>query len=254
MIDLICGDCLVEMDKLIAQGVKVDAVITDLPFGTTECGWDSVIPFEEMWPRLNKLVKKNGAIVLFGSEPFSSMLRVSNLGMYKYDWVWLKTKVSHFAQAPYRPLSVTEDIICFSKGGTAKNAAIRMKYNPQGLVECDKVCKGKGHSAHRPGRKPQEDYAQTQTGYPKQVLEYKSVNCKEHPTQKPVGLMEYLIKTYTDEGELVLDFTMGSGTTMVACKKLGRGGIGIELDKKYFEIAEKRLGECKYRDMGSLFE
>ena len=238
---LINGDCLQEMDKLIADGVKVDAIITDPPYGTTACKWDSVIPFDEMWLRLNKLIKPNGAIVLFGSEPFSSALRMSNIKNYKYDWVWNKSRVSHFAQAPYRPLTETENIIIFSKGGTSKNAKIKMIYNPQGLVDCNILCKGKGHSDHRPSNKVQSAYLQTKTGYPKQILQFKSDKASLHPTQKPVKLMEYLIKTYTNENETVLDFTMGSGTTGVACKNLNRNFIGIEQDESYFNISKKRI-------------
>jgi|SRR5210317_1621343 site-specific DNA-methyltransferase (adenine-specific) len=243
MIDLYRGDCLEVMDKLIDDGVVVDAIITDPPYGITACKWDSIIPFDEMWLRLNKLIKPNGAIVLFGGEPFSSALRMSNIKNYKYDWIWRKSKVSHFAQAPYRPLTVTENIIAFSFGGTSKNAKIGMVYNPQGLKDCNIVCKGKGHSDHRPSKVRQNDYVQTKTGYPKQILEFKSDKAKLHPTQKPVALMEYLIKTYTNENELVLDFTMGSGTTGVACKNLNRNFIGIELDEKYFEIAKNRINQ-----------
>ena len=238
---LIHGDCLEEMDRLIEQGVVVDAIITDPPYGTTACDWDSVIPFDSMWERLNKLIKINGAIVLFGSEPFSSALRMSNIKKYKYDWIWRKSRVSHFAQAPYRPLTVSENIICFSFGGTSKNAKLRMSYNPQGLTDCNKQCKGKGHSDHRPSSVKQSDYIQTKTGYPNQVLDFKSDKANMHPTQKPVALMEYLIKTYTNENETVLDFTMGSGTTGVACKNTGRDFIGIERDEDYIKIAEARI-------------
>jgi site-specific DNA-methyltransferase (adenine-specific) len=240
-IRLIQGECLAEMDKLIADGITVDAIICDPPYGTTTCKWDSVIPFEAMWKRLNKLIKPNGAIVLFGSEPFSSLLRISNIKNYKYDWIWEKSIVSHFAQAPYRPLTVVENICVFSFGGVSKNAKIRMKYNPQGLKNCNKICKGKGHSDHRPSNKIQKDYIQTKTGYPKHLIYFKSDSSNLHPTQKPVALMEYLIKTYTDENELVLDFTAGSFTTAIACINSNRRFIGIEKDDKYFEIGKKRL-------------
>jgi len=240
------------MDRLISKGIIVDAIITDPPYGTTACNWDSIIPFDQMWKRLNKLIKSNGAIVLFGSEPFSSALRMSNIKNYKYDWVWEKSKVSHFAQAPYRPLTITENIIVFSFGGTSKNAKNRMKYNPQGLKNINKICKGKRHSDHRPSNTIQKDYIQTKTGYPKQILKFKSDNAKLHPTQKPVALMEYLIKTYTNEGETVLDFTMGSGTTGVACLNTNRKFIGIELEDKYFQIASERIR--KHSMQGKLFK
>jgi site-specific DNA-methyltransferase (adenine-specific) len=194
-----------------------------------------------MWDELKRIIKPNGAIVMTSSQPFTSFLISSNLTMFKYSLVWRKTKVSHFAQAPYRFLTEHEDIVVFSSAGTSKNAKLRMIYNPQGLTDCNKVCKGKSHSEHRPSAKTQTDYVQTKTGYPKSILEFKSDVAKEHPTQKPVPLMEYLIKTYTNEGETVLDFTMGSGTTGVACMNLNRKFIGIEMDDKYFNIATDRI-------------
>ena len=238
---LINWECLKEMDKLIAEWVVVDAIITDPPYNLTACSWDKLIPFPDMWERLNKLIKPNGAIVLFGSEPFSSALRMSNIKNYKYDWIWEKSRVSHFAQAPYRPLTVTENIMTFSFGGTSKNAKVRMAYNPQGLKNCNRICKGKGHSDHRPAKVKQKDYKQTKTGYPKQILKFQSDNARLHPTQKPVALMEYLIKTYTNEWELVLDFTMWSWTTWLACKNLDRDFIWIELDENYFNISKERI-------------
>ena len=242
------GDCL-DIIKDIPDN-SVDAIITDPPYGITACKWDTVIHFEPMWKQLNRVIKDNGAIVLFGSEPFSSALRMSNIKNYKYDWVWEKSRVSHFAQAPYRPLTIIENIVVFSFGGTSKNAKNRMVYNPQGLKDCNIVCEGKGHSDHRPSKTKQKKYKQTKTGYPKQILKFNSDNAKLHPTQKPVALMEYLIKTYTNKGDTVLDFTMGSGTTGIACKNLGRSFIGIELDKEYFEIAKTRINEHKIqRDM-----
>ena len=243
MVQLYKGDCL-ELMKSIPDG-SIDAIITDPPYGTTACKWDSVIPFGLMWEQLNRIIKPNGAIVLFGSEPFSSALRMSNIKNYKYDWIWEKSRVSHFAQAPYRPLTVTENIVVFSSGGTSKNAKIRMKYNPQGLIDCDITCKGKGHSDHRPSGVVQKDYKQTKTGYPKQILKFASDKATSHPTQKPVDLMEYLIKTYTNETETVLDFTMGSGSTGVACVNTFRKFIGIEMDDNYFNIATKRIEEAQ---------
>ena len=248
---IIRGECLAEMDKLITEGITVDAIITDPPYGTTACKWDSIIPFDAMWERLNKLIKPNGAIVLFGSEPFSSALRMSNIKNYKYDWVWEKSKAQHFAQAPYRPMTNNEAISVFSMGGTSKNAKIRMEYNPQGVVECNKKCKGKSakHSEHRQRKTDQKDYIQTITNYPKTILTFNNEGKTRHPTQKPVALMEYLIKTYTNEGETVLDFTMGSGTTGVACKQTGRNFIGIELDDGYFQIAKERIIEAKKEEV-----
>lgn len=239
MINLMQGDCLERM-KEIPSG-SVDMILTDPPYGTTVCKWDSIIPLEPMWQQLKRIIKPNGAIVMTASQPFTSVLIGSNLNMFKYSLVWQKSKISHFAQAPYRFLTEHEDIVVFSDGGTSKNAKIRMTYNPQGLIDCNKVCKGKSHSDHRPSRSTQADYLQTKTGYPKSILKFKSDSAKDHPTQKPVALMEYLIKTYTNENETVLDFTMGSGSTGVAAKNLNRNFIGIELDEGYFKIAKERI-------------
>ena len=241
-IDLYKGDCLEVMDKLIANGVVVDAIITDPPYGTTACKWDSVIPFGEMWLRLNKLIKPNGAIVLFGSEPFSSALRMSNIKNYKYDWVWEKSKATNFLNAKKQPLRAKENISIFYK-----NQPI---YNPQ---------MKKGEAYNKGVRKEQSEddvygsFSQTEVKsdgdrYPRDVLYFKTAESEGdtfHKTQKPVALMEYLIKTYTNEDEVVLDFTMGSGTTGVACKNLGRDFIGIELVDKYFDIAKKRIEDTE---------
>jgi site-specific DNA-methyltransferase (adenine-specific) len=251
MINLHKGDCLEVMDALIQQSVIVDAIITDPPYGTTACKWDSVIPFDAMWERLNKLIKPNGAIVLFGSEPFSSALRMSNIKHYKYDWIWAKNKATNFVHAKNKPMKKHEIISVFSLGttihkGQSKN---RMTYNPLGLIEIKKTNKITNKItkcsdtcfASRPSHK--NDFITTHTGYPNSILKIKedAGQGRAHPTQKPVALMEYLIKTYTNEGETVLDFTMGSGTTGVACINIGRGFIGIERDEAYFEIAKQRI-------------
>jgi site-specific DNA-methyltransferase (adenine-specific) len=243
MNDLMLGDCLERM-KEIPEG-SVDLILTDPPYGTTACKWDSIIDLPLMWEQLKRVIKPNGAIVMTAGQPFTSILISSNINMFKYSLVWRKSKVSHFAQAPYRFLTEHEDIVVFSGGGTSKNAKARMIYNPQGVVDCHKVCKGKGHSDHRPSSVTQSEYLQTKTGYPKSILDFKSDSAKVHPTQKPVALMEYLIKTYTNEGETVLDFTMGSGTTGIACVNTGRDFIGIEMDKGYFEIAKERINNVK---------
>ena len=243
-IDLYKGDCLQVMDELILKGVVVDAIITDPPYGTTACKWDSVIPFDDMWIRLNKLIKPNGAIVLFGSEPFSSALRMSNIKNYKYDWVWDKASATNFVHAKNKPMKQHENILVFSLGTTVHKSQSknRMDYHPQGLIEINKKrTKTKTSNvsfSSRPSHK--EQFISTHTNYPKTILTFKR-DKGLHPTQKPVALMEYLIKTYTNENELVLDFTMGSGTTGVACKNLGRDFIGIEMDDKYFNIAKERI-------------
>jgi site-specific DNA-methyltransferase (adenine-specific) len=242
---LMFGDCLEVMDELIAEGVVVGAIICDPPYGTTACKWDNVIDFDKMWRRLDRLIKPNGAIVLFGSEPFSSALRMSNISMFKYDHIWIHNRSSNFAQAPYRPLGMHENVSVFSNGGNSKNAKLRMSYYPQGLIKLKekKICKATrlNGRAHRSSKAVQKDYVQEYTNYPNNILEYKKESARFHPTQKPVALMEYLIKTYTNEDELVLDFTMGSGTTGVAACNLGRKFIGIELGAKYYGIACGRV-------------
>ena len=235
-IKLYQGDCLEVMDKLIAEGVKVDTIITDPPYGTTACKWDSIIPFDEMWLRLNKLIKPNGAIVLFGSEPFSSALRMSNIKNYKYDWVWDKKKGGNPLLSKIQPIKITENILIF-------NSKI---YNPQ-MTERDKPKsrgKNKGNISDTTKNAFTENKTYTQK-YPKNIIEVSNANQKDkvHPTQKPVALMEYLIKTYTNENELVLDFTMGSFTTAIACLNIKRNFIGIELDENYFKIGSKRVEE-----------
>lgn len=205
-----------------------------------------------MWEQLKRVIKPNGAIVLFSAEPFSSVLRMSNLQQFKYDWVWHKSKAMGFQNAKLKPMNKHEMINVFSKGKTANCNSNNMPYNPQGLIYSPKkvsgikACKADvqdgGHHNSRPSHK--ESYVREYTNYPTSVIQFDSEGNTVHPTQKPVALMEYLIKTYTNESETVLDFTMGSGTTGVACKNLNRKFIGIELDEKYFNIAKERiLGE-----------
>lgn len=234
------GDCLEVMDKLIKQGIKVDMILTDPPYGTTACKWDSVIPFDEMWERLNKLIKPDGAIVLFGSEPFSSQLRVSNIKNFKYDWIWEKEQGVGFQLVKYRPLIKHENISVFCKKTPL--------YNPQ-MIKLDnpKIVKRKSGSNGRSETSPLK-YSDERTSvyehrYPVNILKYNR-DRGLHPTQKPVSLLMYLVRTYTNENEVVLDFTMGSGSTGVACLNTNRKFIGIELDDKYFEISKSRLNEA----------
>ncbi len=230
------GDCL-EVMKTIPDK-SIDAIITDPPYGTTACKWDSVIPFGLMWKQLNRIIKDNGAIVLFGSEPFSSALRMSNIKNYKYDWVWEKSISSNFALSKKQPQKKHEIISIFYKK--------QPTYNPQMVL-------GKPYIDNRTKARTSISVGDKKTlkrkpinnkgfRYPKSVQFFNNPNNKNiHPTQKPIALMEYLIKTYTNELETVLDFTMGSGTTGVACCNLNRDFIGIELDKEYFKIAEQRI-------------
>ena len=232
-IELIQGDCLEKM-KDIPDG-SIDMILCDLPYGTTACKWDTIIPFEPLWEQYKRIIKDNGAIVLFGSEPFSSTLRVSNSKWYSYDWKWEKTKPVGHLNANRKPMNKYEDIIVFSKK--------QPTYNPQGLkaIEPRSITRTNKGGIYR--EQAGVGSIQKFTGYPSNIIKFKSQNGELHPTQKPVDLMEYLIKTYTNEGDLVLDNCMGSGTTGVACKNLNRNFIGIELDSDYFKIAEKRINE-----------
>ena len=246
MIDLRKGDCLELMKDLPDK--SIDAIITDPPYGTTTCKWDSVIPFDKMWKQLNRIIKPNGAILLFGQEPFSSFLRCSNINNYRYDWIWDKVSTTNFANAKKMPLSCYEVISVFYKSlptynpqmTDAKSDRIRPISKPkENTSETNKQASGKT-------RQYSENYDNTKR-FPRKIIE---VSCRlaecnslnrVHPTQKPELLMEYLIKTYTNDNEVVLDFTMGSGTTGVACVNTNRRFIGMELDDKYFEIAKKRI-------------
>ena len=243
MINLMLGDCLERM-KEIPDG-SVDLILTDPPYGTTACSWDSIIPFDQMWFRLNKLIKQNGAIVLFGSEPFSSALRMSNIKNYKYDWYWNKNHGANFAQANKRPLNVVETISVFYKKPPTYNS--QKIQNPKGEEKRHRYSPSKQKDVFIGQVAMANEYAKKGNSYEPNMLLARSIitfsreHRPIHPTQKPVALMEYLIKTYTLEGETVLDFTMGSGTTGVACKNLNRKFIGIEKDETYFKIAQDRI-------------
>jgi site-specific DNA-methyltransferase (adenine-specific) len=245
MIDLIKGDCL-EVMKGIKSG-SIDAIICDPPYGTTACKWDSVIDFELMWEQLNRIIKPNGAILLFSAQPFTSALIMSNIKNYKYNWVWDKKSATGGQFARKQPMRRTEDICLFYEK--------QCVYNPQ-LEDKEKkyiryIKKDyKNNSKHISNTKSFSTNINTRTipedkKYPSNIISIsKGSNKKKvHPTQKPIELMEYLIKTYTNEGETVLDFTMGSGSTGVAANNLNRNFIGIEQDEKYFNIAKDRINE-----------
>ena len=248
------GDCLDLMKNIPDK--SIDCIICDLPYGTTACKWDTVIPFEPLWEQYNRIIKDNGAIVLFGSEPFSSKLRLSNIKNYKYDWVWEKSKGCNFTHAKNMPIKFHENIIVFSKapiGHVSQLGNKRMCYNPQGLIKVDKEWSRpkkyetgeNGHHLTRASHKLSRIIEFE--NYPTSILKYSNSNNKErglHPTQKPVALLEYLIKTYTNENETVLDNCMGSGSTGVACVNTDRKFIGIELDNTYFEIAKERINKA----------
>ena len=241
---LYLGDCL-EVMRGLPDG-SVDMILCDLPYGTTACAWDAVIPFEPLWNEYRRVVKPRAAIVLTASQPFTTALAASNMNWFKYCWVWEKSRVGDIFNAKNKPLKKHEDILVFSSGTTANGSKNRMPYYPQGLQETHKVAKNnettRAFFAPRPSHKA--EYVQTATGYPTSVLKFQN-DTGHHPTQKPVALMEYLIRTYTNEGELVLDNTMGSGTTGVAALKSGRRFVGIERDEKYFGIACVRIVETK---------
>ena len=252
-VNLYNRDCLEVMDDLIKNNVKIDAIITDPPYGTTACKWDSVIDFKEMWKRLNLLIKSNGAIVLFGNEPFSSALRMSNIQMFRYDWVWDKQATTGFLNSNSKPLSKYENIMVFSHatvGSLSKNNII---YYPQGIVEINKIKKNNKNSTWRTNKgyggnnklNSDIEYKQKYTNHPVNIIKFKRDFNAIHPTQKPVKLMEYLIQTYTKENETVLDFTMGSGSTAIACLNTNRKFIGIEKEKQYFELAKNRIDSHK---------
>jgi len=243
--ELYKGDCLEVMKEIPSK--SIDAIITDPPYGTTACKWDSVIDFKLMWEQLNRIIKPNGAIVLFGSEPFSSALRMSNIKNYKYDWVWDKKQGGNFQLAKFQPIKVNENICVFGKG--------KINYYP--------IMEDADLSKNRPNKKEMgfttglkhlssgvyvySKDRDEKKRFPKSIIESHARNgeCNSlnrvHPTQKPVVLLEYLIKTYTNENETVLDFTMGSGSTGVAAKNTNRNFIGIEQDEKYFNIAKNRI-------------
>jgi len=236
---LMQGDCLERM-KEIPDG-SVDMILTDPPYGTTACKWDSIIPLEPMWEQLKRVVKPSGAIVMTASQPFTTKLISSNMDMFKYCWVWEKTRASNPQLAKIQPLKAHEDICVFATGKTM--------YNPQKTAgkEYTVSSRAGGCIAGEFLYGSDKFKGKRQDGrYPRTVQKVSNSSHEVglHPTQKPVALMEYFVKTYTNEGETVLDFTMGSGTTGVACKNLGRNFIGIELDETYYQIATKRIEDC----------
>ncbi len=243
MVDLHLGDCLEVMKQIPDK--SVDAIICDLPYGTTACKWDSIIPFEPLWEQYSRVIKDSGAIVLFASQPFTSILIISNLNMFRYRWIWEKEQGGNFQLAKLQPLNTVEDICVFSKAKTANGAKLNMNYYPI-MVDREKPSKsgGKPSVSDLLNKNSMVALKKTYTqSYPKSILKFNKdhSSIRLHPTQKPVDLLEYLVKTYTNEGDTVLDNCMGSGSTGVACKNLNRNFIGIEKDANYFEIAKSRI-------------
>lgn len=235
-------DCLEGM-KRIPDG-SVDMILCDLPYGTTASKWDSIIPLEPLWEQYERVIKPDGAIILTASGQFTHKLIQSNLRLYKYKWIWVKSKKGNFVNAKNRPMTSFEEVIAFSKGNTANGSKVKMKYNPQGLKPIHKVKKnGESKFGTMSGKRPshKNETIQRWTNYPCDVLIIDSEGKLIHPTQKPVALFEYLIKTYTNEGETVLDNCMGSGTTAIACLNSGRNYIGFELDEDYYNLAQDRI-------------
>lgn len=233
------GDCLLEMSNIPDK--SIDLILCDLPYGTTKCSWDIIIPFDELWKQYNRIIKDNGCIILFGQEPFSSFLRTSNISMYKYDIYWEKERLTNIMQVKHRPGKTIETISIFYKN--------QPTYNPQmirydGPKRSNKVKNGKlGSLVDDSNSKKVHEYIDTGYRYPTQIWKFKRDVLKSnlHPTQKPVALLEELIKTYSNEGDVVLDNCMGSGSTGVACLNTNRDFIGIEKDEKYFNIAKERI-------------
>lgn len=232
LIMLYLGDCLEEMKKI--ESGSVDMVLCDLPYGTTQNKWDIIIPLDLLWIEYKRICK--GVLVFTASQPFTSVLIMSNQKDFSYDWSWKKSRITGVLNAKRQPVRNHESIVVFC----AKNKT----YNPQGLIRYDKVTKQGGNSDNY-GKRSSESYVQEFTNYPRSVLEIPSEGSKLHPTQKPLALLEYLIRTYTNKNDTVLDNTMGSGSTCVACVNTGRKFIGIEKDPTYFAIAERRIAESQ---------
>jgi site-specific DNA-methyltransferase (adenine-specific) len=232
--------------KEIEDG-SIDMVLCDLPYGTTACKWDVIIPFDALWTQYRRVLRDKGAVVLTAGQPFTSLLILSNLDWFKYALVWEKSRALGFHNAKNKPMNKHEDVLVFSPGTCANLSPRRMTYNPQGLVRYGRVVSGikacaadkDGHRHGRPSDKA--EHLQEFTNYPVSLLSFPNEGKTLHPTQKPVALLEYLIRTYTNEGDTVLDNTMGSGSTGVAAVQTGRKFVGIERDETYFDIAQKRI-------------
>lgn len=267
-IELMYGDCLELMKQL--ENNSIDLILCDLPYGTTDTygrkkkggknrflEWDNMIPLDLLWIEYKRILKKNGVVCLNADQPFTSMLILSNIDWFKYELIWKKDKTTGFLLANYRPMKQTEDIVIFSEGGAsaaAKKGNNSMTYNPQGLIPKKVIKKNNPkrlgtflHNEEFMGKNNmllgESEYSQEWTNYPKEIIEFETEKNIIHPTQKPVSLMEYLIKTYSNENEIVLDNCMGVGTTGVACLNTKRRFIGMELDENYFNIAKNRLEE-----------
>ena len=240
-IDLRYGDTIEQM-KLIPDK-SIDMIFCDLPYGTTACKWDVIIPFDKLWEQYERIIKSNGAIVLFASQPFTSILIQSNIKLFKYSLVWKKNKPSNIMQAKTAFLKDHEDICIFSKANISATSKNKMNYFPQGLIDCNNEVKSIMNNSGIHGNRKTKKYTQTKTNYPRSILEFKKDSKNIHPTQKPVKLLEYLINSFTKENDFVLDNCAGSGSTGVACLNINRNFIGIENNMDYFNISLKRVEE-----------
>ena len=243
-IKLIKGDCLEVMKSIPDK--SIDMILCDLPYGTTACKWDIIIPFKPLWEQYNRIIKDNSAIVLFGSQPFTSALIMSNLKMFKYEWIWEKDAGSNFATVKYQPMKEHENILVFGKGKTRYFPIMQERIGSRKGKETTTIDSGRKDSVYG----TQEGRGILKVGklrYPRSIQRFNRERGL-HPSQKPVKLLEYLIKTYTNEGELVLDNCMGSGSTGVACVNTNRNFIGMELDNNYFNIAKERIYKAKEGD------
>ena len=239
--ELYHGDFLEVMKDISDK--SVDLILCDLPYGTTPCKWDTVIDDKLMWEQYNRILKETGNIILFSSQPFTTKLINSNPKMFRYEIIWIKTRPTGFPNANYRPMKKHENILIFTKASTSTTGTIHATYNPQGLIECERKVKRTSRGYLGESQNTKNEYISKFTNYPTSIIEFPSEGKTVHPTQKPVDLLEYLIKTYSNEGEVVLDNCMGSGSTGVACMNTNRRFIGVELEKEYFDIAKKRIEE-----------
>lgn len=235
MIEIKQGDCL-ELMKDIPDG-SIDMILCDLPYGTTKNKWDSIIPLDELWEQYERIIKDKGCIALFAQTPFDKVLGVSNLKLLKYEWIWEKDNGTGFLNAKKMPLKIHENILIFYKNTPIYNPQMRKGFKSYSYSKENISSTNYGNSNGTNGIIKNEG-----DRYPIDIIQFKRDKNKLHPTQKPVSLLEYLIKTYTKEGETVLDNCMGSGSTGVACQNTNRNFIGFELDEKYFNIAKERLG------------
>ena len=248
MIQLYNGDCL-ELLKNIPDK-SVDMILVDPPYGMTYFKWDSIINFNKLWEQYERIITDNGIIAIFGIQPFTSVVITSNLKLYRYSWIWKKDTATGHLNANYKPMRITEDIAIFSKGTVGSASKNPITYYPQGVTIVNKIKKNNPKSTWRKNKgyksmnnilNSDKEFVQKYSGYPNNILEFSRDKNAVHPTQKPVALLEYLIKTYTNEDDLVLDNCMGSGSTGVACLNTNRNFIGMELNEKYFNIAKERI-------------